>query len=138
MRILQSIATAREKISLRFIIFLSIGLMNTAAYFVLTNILVYWVHVDVRVASYAVYAALVPVSFLGHSRITFRSNGAAGREWIRFCITQGTSLLIITAVTAWLKSSAGIPTWMGLAAISILIAGLNFVVMQVWVFANRS
>jgi putative flippase GtrA len=50
---------------------------------------------------------------------------------------QAACLGIITVVNIVAHKFPDFPSWMAFAAISILVPVMNFVVMQVWVFANR-
>ncbi|MER9586989.1 GtrA family protein [Mesorhizobium sp. M0276] len=113
--------------------FAAVGAFNTAAFFVLANILVNF-GLGETIAAYAAYGTLVPVSFIGHRKLTFLSKGRLGAEWVRFCIVLTTNVTIIFVVTNMARSGyfAG---WMTFAIISLLIPLLNFLLFQLWVFA---
>ena len=121
----------------RVVVFLGVGLFNTGAFFVLANVLAYLLDFGPRAAAYISYALLIPVSFLGHRRITFGSNGNVSREWIKFCFIQLTNILIIAGVTQAAETFPMLAGWVSFAIISILIPALNFVVFQLWVFSNK-
>jgi putative flippase GtrA len=113
--------------------FAVVGLFNTAVYFALANVILYF-GASETIAAYAAYAALLPVSFIGHRKLTFLSEGRLGVEWAKFCIVQIINVTIIAVVTD--LSGAGYFTgWLTFAIISILIPILNFLTFQLWVFA---
>lgn len=87
-------------------------------------------------AAYLSYAILVPVSFIGHRRLTFQSSGAISGEWLRFCVVQMTNIALIWIVTSAAASFTFLSGWPAFAIISILIPILNFIVFQIWVFAK--
>ncbi|MDH4984434.1 GtrA family protein [Aminobacter anthyllidis] len=108
-----------------------IGGLNTAAFFVLANLLGYRLGLSADVAAYLAYAALLPVSFFGHRRYTFMSRGRIGTQWAKFIIVQATGLGVIKVAT-----SLAVPGWMAFGLISVAIPLINFVVMQAWVFCE--
>ncbi|WP_157213324.1 GtrA family protein [Rhizobium sp. CF122] len=117
--------------------FVLIGIVNTLAYFVIANLFVYGLGMGRSIAAFATYALLVPVSFLAHRRITFRSKGSAMREWAKFCVMQFVSIAVIAAVN---REMSGLPqsdSWVVFGIISVLIPLINFAAMQLWVFAAR-
>lgn len=118
-------------------IFLAIGAFNTGAFFVLANVLSYLFEFGPRTTAYISYMILIPVSFLGHRRITFASKGPLSREWIKFCVIQGTNILIIALVTEAADQVPVLAGWVSFAIISILIPILNFIVLQLWVFSKK-
>jgi putative flippase GtrA len=116
----------------RIVTFGVIGAFNTGAFFILATLFNYALNSEAA-SAYLAYAMLLPVSFLGHRRLTFRSEGLISREWIRFCVIQGINVAVIWLVTHTLSG------WISFAMISGLIPILNFLVFQIWVFtpANR-
>lgn len=121
----------------RLTAFVGIGAFNTIAFFLISTALFQWAGLSATVAGYIAYAVLVPVSFFGHRRITFSSNGAITREWLRFCVIQAVNLAIVGVVTAFAESGY-MPGWVSFALISVLIPALNFVIFQLWVFSGRA
>lgn len=121
----------------RLTAFAGIGAFNTIAFFLISTALFQWAGLSATASGYIAYAVLVPVSFLGHRRITFSSNGAIAREWLKFCVIQGLNLVIVGVVTAFAESGQ-IPGWVSFALISVLIPALNFVIFQLWVFSGRA
>jgi putative flippase GtrA len=121
----------------RFVIFFAVGLINTGAFFVLATVLTYFFQFGTKTSAYTAYAFLVPISFFGHRRITFGSNGPVSREWIKFCVIQVTNLFVITVVTHWAEVSPLLSGWPSFAVISVFIPIMNFIVFQLWVFSKN-
>ncbi|RWH70278.1 GtrA family protein [Mesorhizobium sp.] len=120
----------------QFITFCAVGLFNTGAYFAIANCLHLLFSLTETVSAYAAYLALVPISFLGHRRLTFASQGAVLGEWTKFCIVQALNLLLIWVVTL-LSREGYLAGWQTFAVISVAIPALNFVAFQAWVFARK-
>lgn len=116
-------------------IFAAVGGANTAGYFVLAMLLAAAGLTD-TVAAYVAYFCMVPLSFIGHRRLTFASDGDAKAEWLRFCWVQAASLTVIWSITQ-LNEAGYLTGWATFAAISILIPLINFICFQLWVFADH-
>ena len=126
---------ARSK-TMQLFTFGAIGIFNTIAFFVLANAFhSFWLSNEAY-AAYLAYAVLLPASFMGHRRLTFRSAGPLRKEWIKFCVIQSVNFLIIGAVTSLSTTFPYIAGWPSFAIVSILIPLLNFCIFQVWVFAK--
>lgn len=122
--------------ALRIARFAAVGLFNTLAYFVLANSLHYAFGMTAELASYAAYFIMVPVSFIGHKRVTFGTKGHALQELTKFSMLQAANLCVIAAANLATKTFNA-PGWVAFALISIAIPAINFVVMQIWVFVVR-
>ena len=119
----------------QFAVFCAVGLFNTGAYFAIANGLHLLGGFSETGAAYSAYLALVPVSFVGHRRLTFASDAAVLGEWARFCVVQAMNLLVIW-VTTYLAHQGYFSGWQTFAIISIAIPALNFLTFQVWVFSK--
>lgn len=120
--------------TLRFIL---VGASNTFLYFLIANALHYTIGVERDFAAYVSYGLVLPLSFIGHRKFTFRSSSPPLSEWLRFCVMQALCLCIIAGVNATANSYPTFPSWLSFATISVLIPALSFVIMQIWVFAAR-
>ncbi|WP_373458469.1 GtrA family protein [Neorhizobium huautlense] len=129
--------SAAEKNLAQTLRFILVGASNTIFYFLTANALHYVLGVERDISSYVSYGLVLPLSFLGHRKFTFRSSSPPLSEWLRFCVMQALCLCIIGGVNAAANSYPAFPTWLSFAAISILIPALSFVIMQLWVFAAR-
>lgn len=125
-----------KEAALRIVRFAAVGLFNTIAYFVLANALHYAFGMTTELASYVAYFVMVPISFIGHKRVTFGTKGQALQEFTKFAILQIANIVVIAAANLVTKTLAA-PGWVAFALISIAIPAINFVVMQIWVFVIR-
>ncbi|UVK46799.1 GtrA family protein [Mesorhizobium sp. AR07] len=117
-------------------VFIAVGLFNTGAYFLIANGLHLIVGLTETFSAFAAYVALVPLSFVGHRKLTFASNGLVVGELAKFCVVQATNVLVIWATT-YLAHKGFFSGWQTFAVISVLIPALNFLTFQAWVFAQR-
>jgi putative flippase GtrA len=90
------------------------------------------------VATVVGYLAVLPLSFLGHRRLTFRSAGRLTPEFRRFCLSFATGLL--TSVMAMHVAT----DWLGLAPVFgvglavLLVPIITFLIMNNWVFRDQA
>ncbi|MER9295805.1 GtrA family protein [Mesorhizobium sp. M0621] len=120
----------------QFVVFCAVGLVNTGAYFAVANGLHLLGGFTETASAYLAYGALVPVSFIGHRKLTFASDAAVLGEWAKFCVVQAMSLLVIS-VTTYSAHQGYFSGWQTFAIISIAIPALNFLTFQAWVFARK-
>jgi putative flippase GtrA len=131
-----AVASRRLRSLPRLAIFFWVGLFNTAAFFLLASGSRYALGLGQTVSAYFAYALVLPISFLGHRRLTFASKGPIIHQWARFILLHATNVIIIWAITKG-ASSYALPGWIAYGVISFAIPALNFVVLQIWVFHNR-
>lgn len=117
--------------------FAIVGVLSGAIYCVVTALLVTRAGVEPIPASIAGYCAAVPMSFLGHRRYSFRSNGRWTGEALRFVLAQALNIsvtaLSMYGATAFLGESY---QW-GMAAAVVLVPLANFAFMNLWVFRDQ-
>jgi putative flippase GtrA len=84
------------------------------------------------------YLAVLPLSFVGHRRLTFRSGGHISPEFLRFCLSFVlgllASVLAMHVATRWLMLQ---PLY-GIAGAILVVPVITFIVMNLWVFRNQS
>jgi putative flippase GtrA len=116
----------------------AVGVLSGLIYALVTALLVSYAFVQPVAASVVGYCASVPMSFLGHRRFSFRSNGHWTMEAVRFVFTQVINILVtataMAAATRWL----GAPYWWGMIAAVILVPIANFAAMNLWVFREQA
>ncbi len=129
-------ASFRSGLLGRLIRFAAVGLLNTLAYFALANILRYGAGLPTAWVSYIAYLILVPVSFIGHKRLTFGTTSRGLEEFAKFVLIQIVNLGIIAATNLALARFDA-ASWVNFAIVSVTIPAVNFVVLQVWIFGAR-
>ncbi len=90
-------------------------------------------------ASAAGIAALVPVlvvSYIGHKKKTFRSEGAHRDEAPRF-IVLGIVDLMLAGLVPYLGHLLHAPPIAAFVALTAIVPAANFLIMRFWVFARR-
>ena len=114
-----------------------VGGLASATYALIVLVLVDAMAMNTSLASVLAYLLAIPVSFFGQKHFTFGSSAAARGEFARFLIVQGVSLLlslvVMRAVTDWLGWSHRI----GILAVIIVIAVVNYGIMRNLVFLGR-
>jgi putative flippase GtrA len=84
------------------------------------------------------YIAVLPLSFIGHRRLTFRSAGKITPEFRRFCLSFVAgllaSVLAMHAATIWL----GLAPFYGIALSILVVPVITFLIMNSWVFRDQN
>ena len=84
-------------------------------------------------ASSIAFCVCVPLAYMGHRRITFRSNGCISTEARRFLVKAAAGLALSAAVPAAVAAAGH-----GVAASAVLtpaaVAAMGFLVSRLWVF----
>jgi len=86
------------------------------------------------VANILAYAIAILFQFVGHRHFTFRATGPVGRSAMRFMALNGVGFLVSTAMALLLRDALGLGALATGAVISVTLAAVNWVVMQMWVF----
>ena len=125
-------------IAARIARFGGVGVLSSAVYALVTSLLVVRLHVQPVPAAIAGYCLSVPVSFLGHRGVSFRSSGDWTREALRFAFTQAINIAVTAAAmdgaVRWLHVSWA---W-GMVGAVVLVPLANFVAMNFWVFRSHA
>lgn len=115
-----------------------VGVSSGLIYAAVTAFLVAIAGVAPVAASVAGYCASVPMSFLGHRRFSFRSNGRWTGEAARFVLAQALNIAVTVGAmhgaTVWFAAAY----WWGMIAAVILVPIANFVFMNLWVFRDQT
>lgn len=118
--------------------FAGVGAITGLIYVIAVAVLVGFLGIDAKWASITGYLIALPISFLAHKRITFRSRNQPLAEALRFCILHGANILVsfvgMFLVVDWL----GYSYWLGSVLVVASVPISTFVVMNLWVFAQSS
>lgn len=114
-----------------------VGGLASATYALAVLVLVDVMAMNTSLASVLAYLLAIPVSFFGQKHFTFGSKASAQGEFARFLVVQGISLvlslLVMRAVTDWFGWSHRV----GILAVIIVIAVVNYGIMRNLVFLGR-
>lgn len=114
-----------------------VGVTSGAIYAAVTTLLVSGLGMAPIVASVFGYCASVPMSFLGHRRFSFRSQGRWTVEAVRFVATQALNIAVTAAAMYAATAVFGARYGWGMVAAVILVPIANFLVMNFWVFREQ-
>lgn len=124
---------AADTLAARFARFVVVGVASGLIYAAVTTLLVSGAGAPPVPASIAGYCASVPMSFLGHRRFSFRSNGQWTAEAVRFGLAQALNIAVTAGAMQLALWRTGTYGW-GMVAAVILVPIANFLFMNFWVF----
>jgi putative flippase GtrA len=84
------------------------------------------------------YAAGIAWSFVWNRRWTFRSQGPAVGQAVRFTVLQVASWLLSTAQIHVAVNYLGLPEWPSWVAVTGFITVVNFLGSRYWAFRERA
>jgi putative flippase GtrA len=113
-----------------------VGLISTAIYVVVATIGTRWTPLPLVLVSTAAYLASGVWSYVGHYHITFRSDTVHGTSVPKFFVLFGLGYAVQTGIVI-LNRRVGLPPELGTVAVAILLPVMNFIIMQLWVFAGH-
>jgi putative flippase GtrA len=88
-------------------------------------------------ASLGGFVAAMPLSYLGHKLLTFRSVGKHREELPRFVIVYIVGLLISAVVPEGTVARWHWPPLVGYLAACVSVPTLNYVLMWFWIFVDK-
>lgn len=118
----------------RTVRFIGVGMVSTLTNFAISFCLVGFFRVDVKIANAIAYVAGMAVSYVGHRRVTFNSQGSVAREGWKFVVMHGFNLALSTLVLALLVDELRFNRFVSLVVANIFVMISSFLVMQFWVF----
>lgn len=114
----------------------AVGLISTLTYVVVATVSVRWAALPVLAANTVAYATSGVWSYFGHYYLTFRSDAAHGASVARFFVLFGLGYAASIGIVA-ADRRLGLPPELGTIMVAGFVPVMNFVVMQLWVFAGR-
>jgi putative flippase GtrA len=118
--------------------FVGVGIVSTATYFAISLSLVGLARIDVKIANVVAYLAGMVVSYAGHRHITFQSRGNIVREGWKFALMHGFNLSLSTLMLLVLVDHWRINRYAALVGTNMTVMLISFVIMQLWVFRDKS
>jgi putative flippase GtrA len=80
------------------------------------------------------YALCIPLGYLGHRWLTFRSNQRHDWALPRYIVVQGLALLIATVTTFITSAMAGLPALVSFFLAAVVAASASYLMQRHWVF----
>jgi putative flippase GtrA len=122
---------ARVSLVRRLLTFGAVGLGATIGYIAVSTVLV-GMGYRPWIVSPLVYAALIPVAYMGQRTLTFRSKTNHTSSLPRYLVIQGVGLVLaalIPAVVSEIVSPAG-----SFVVVSGIVAATNYILLARWAF----
>ncbi len=88
-------------------------------------------------ASLLGYALSAPVGFIGHRRVSFRSQGHPAREALRFAVVQAFNIGLTLMTMAGAVDRLGLQWLWGGMGVVVLVPIANFALSRLWVFRRQ-
>ncbi|MDA4845324.1 GtrA family protein [Hoeflea poritis] len=119
--------------------FALVGLSATLLYAVLATVFEMQLGASLGQAtvSIAAYAIAALFSYSAHRVFTFASNGAYRLEIPRFALLTATGAALSFALPAFIGGFLGLPMFVSVACVCVVIPLINFVALDRWVFGDR-
>lgn len=133
-------AVSRPKPSLltQLITFLAIGTVAAGAYVWLCTVVASWqTGAPEWLTNSICYTLFLLPAYLAHRRYSFRSDAPHQRALPRYTIVQVVSI-VLTALFSYVSyNMLGMETAIGAFVVLCVTAGVKFVVLRAWAFADR-
>ena len=117
--------------------FVVVGGVAALGYFAVAELFFSVTH-SVPLSSALGYLAMLPFSYLGHKRWTFRSENPYKDEIGRFATVSLAALSFAIAAPIAFVQQWRLPLAGALVLTCVVVPLVNFVAMQIWVFGARS
>jgi putative flippase GtrA len=112
-----------------------VGAISTLLYLGVAELGVRWFGLPAMVANTLAIFVSGAWGYVGHYYLTFRADTAHGTGLVRFLIMFALGNAVSSAIV-FLNQGLGLPPESGSIAVAIGLPVMNFVVMQLWVFAR--
>jgi putative flippase GtrA len=114
--------------------FSTVGLANALIYALVTAASIHFMSIPARTAALVGYIATLPFAFFAHKHFTFRKNGDAASQALRFLITYCCGLFVSVLAMDISVDRFGLHYMVGVAVAIILVPIVTLVVLDHWVF----
>ena len=122
----------------RLVRFASVGLLSTLVYSVLYAAIKESFNLSILVTTIVAFGSAMVVSFLGHKYFTFRTKGNLSGQVIRYLIVYVCGLIVAYYVMEICTNVYKLHYILGILAVDIVVPAVTFVLMLIFVFADRS
>lgn len=117
--------------------FVFVGAMASLIYLVVAATLHRYLGWEKFVSSFIAYVVAIPVSFLGHKRVTFRDKGEVNGQAVKFALLQAVNVSVILLAVYVTEPLANIGYWIGLFLGVVLMPVTSFLVMHFFIFISH-
>lgn len=116
--------------------FLTVGFASMIVYSVSVLVLIRFFGMVAEMASLTGYAVAIPMSFIGHRHITFRSDGHVSGEFLRFIVVHLAGMLCSYYSMIFATETLRMSYWIGMLLCIGGVTVINFIIMNGWVFVS--
>jgi putative flippase GtrA len=123
--------------------FAAVGLAASVVHYIACILLIEQFAIRPWIANIAAFVVSFPVSYLGHSFLTFsarryrRATATTGRSLRRFLLTSLTGFAVNQASIVLFVEALGQPPRIVLAISTVVVAGLLYLIGKIWVFRGQ-
>jgi putative flippase GtrA len=114
-----------------------VGAISTLLYLGASELAVRWFGLPVEVANTLSIFLSGAWGYVGHYYVTFRADTAHGTGLARFLLLFVLGYVVSSAIV-FLNQRLGLPPESGTITASIVLPVMNFILMQLWVFARHT
>lgn len=118
----------------RLVRFVLIGSLSSLIYLCLVTFCVEFISFSNSISVAVSYVICIPASYLGHRRITFKSNARLAYELPKFLLLHLFNIAISICGMFATVNGFDLPYWMGALSATILVPISTFIIMHLWVF----
>ena len=118
----------------QFIRYGFVGIGSTTIHVTVAFALLHFVEVSLLIANISAFFAALSFSYFGNALWSFES-GSGAKSMSKFLVVSVATLSLIVVISNWV-TEAGIPPYLGIGMIAVVIPLVSFVLQKLWVF-NR-
>jgi len=122
----------------KFLRYSLVGVTSGLIYLFFTHILVLYIGMFPRNATLLGYFVLIPFNFIANRRFAFRSAASVAPEISRFLFLHATGLSIAYMMMIVFVDTLGWSHLIPATFTIIVVPFVNFVVLNIWVFAKKA
>jgi len=130
--------TVGMSLPLRMFRFACVGLLSSLAYVLAVAFYVEILAIGAKFSSATAYITVLPASYLGHRKLTFRSINRPSSEINRFLALHLVNILISVLGMYGIVDWLGYSYWLGSLLAAILVPISTFLLMNHWIFVRRN
>ncbi|MEP9351300.1 GtrA family protein [Xanthobacter sp. KR7-225] len=117
--------------------FVLVGAAASLTYLIVAAVLHRAFGCEKFVASFLAYVVAIPVSFLGHKRVTFRDDGQWGGQVVRFALLQVVNVAVVLLAVYVTEPLGDLGYWIGLLLGVVLMPVTSFLAMHFLIFISH-
>lgn len=118
----------------RIVRFVLVGAAASLVYLIVAVTLHRFLGADKFVSSFLAYLVGIPVSFLGHKRVTFRDDGPWSGQGARYVLLQAINIAVVLLAIYVTQPLGDLGYWIGLVLSVVLMPVTSYLAMHFLIF----